>query len=154
MKPLILVMSLFLLSCTGIRYEYQNRNNGSIEMTTYKTYPLFYDDEEKVKITISKSTGGQIEKISWHGRELIAASSSGSSNPAKVPVAAATCPPAEPPPAAKRSGSTPNSSACRRIQRIADLPSFTHSAGEVPSRLLTRYSAAIATMPRDARYSQ
>jgi hypothetical protein len=73
MKLLILALSLFLLSCSGIRYEYKNSESGSIEMTTYKTNPLFYDDEEKVKIVISKELGGQIEKISWLGRELIAA---------------------------------------------------------------------------------
>ena len=37
---------------------------------------------------------------------------------------------------------------------MADFPSFTHSCGVVPWRFFTRYSAEIATMPREARYSQ
>ena len=43
-----------------------------------------------------------------------------------------TWPPAEPPPAAILLGSTPSSAACWRTQRMADLPSLTHSMGEVP----------------------
>ena len=64
MKFISVAILLTLVSCSGIRYDYQTAEDGSVEMTTYKTYPLFCDDEEKVKIVISKKDGGQIEKSS------------------------------------------------------------------------------------------
>jgi hypothetical protein len=70
MKILILIIAIFVSSCSSIRYEYNTNKQGDLEMTAVKSYCLFYDDEEKVKIIISDTDGGRIEKILWDGREL------------------------------------------------------------------------------------
>ena len=71
MKLIIILTTLLLISCTGTRFEYTDAEDGSKEMVSFKTYCLFFDDEEKVRIKISGKDGGQIENISWQGKEVL-----------------------------------------------------------------------------------
>ena len=73
MKNLLLAaILLFICACTGTRFEYNDGQDGSKEMVSYKTYGLFFDDEEKLKLKISSINGSQIEGISWEGRKILA----------------------------------------------------------------------------------
>ena len=71
MKILVLVLTILGVACSSIEYKYVEDDSG-VTMTGIKTYSLFYDDEEKIKIKISKETGGRIESISWEGKSIIA----------------------------------------------------------------------------------
>jgi hypothetical protein len=70
MKLVPFLFLFTLVSCSSINYGVTDEN-GSIEMTAIKSYPVFFDDEEKMKIVISKADGGRIEGISWEGKSLI-----------------------------------------------------------------------------------
>ena len=104
---------------------------------------LFFDNS-------IRSTAG-LKSTNAFGLELIFRSSLSSSSPSITLVHAATWPPAEPPPAAILFGLTPSRAALALTQRMADLPSATHSNGVVPCLFLTRYSAEIAIIPREAK---
>ena len=74
MKWLLILTVLLTLACTDIRFEYTDADDGSKEMVSFKTYCMFYDDEEKVRLKISGKDSGQIENISWEGKKVLSAS--------------------------------------------------------------------------------
>jgi hypothetical protein len=73
MKWLPVFAIILSFACTGIRFEYTDAEDGSKEMVSFKTYCMFYDDVEKVRLKISGKDSGQIENISWEGERVLSA---------------------------------------------------------------------------------